>query len=177
MHFIRMSLSYSEQAECPLYSMLKRLTNLAIMALGVLLLGVAESGCSSSEPVAHPTWTTSLPLALAQARTEHKLVLMDFTGSDWCVPCRELHDQVLETLKFKNYADTNLVLVVVDFPERKPLTDEQQQANDALKKQFDVPGYPTLILLDADGKVLSKKLGYDDASDLIADLEKKGKGG
>ncbi len=156
---------------------MKRLTNLLIMALGVFTLGVAESGCTSSEPVAHPAWTTGLPQALAKAKAEHKLVLMDFTGSDWCHPCRELHDRVLETEKFKEYADTNLVLVLVDFPEHKPQPTEERQANEALQKQFDVPGYPTIILLDADGKVISKNVGYDGGtvSQFISELQKSAK--
>jgi len=157
--------------------MLKRAFNLAVMALGVVLLGIAESGCTSTEPPGHPDWMTSLPQALTKAKAEHKLVLMDFTGSDWCAPCRELHDRVFETANFKNYADSNLVLVVVDFPEHKAQSAEERQTNEALKKQFDVPGYPTIILLDGDDKVLTKQTGIDadHSSQFIAWLEKAAK--
>lgn len=158
--------------------MLKRLANLLLMALGVFVLGLAESGCTSEEPAAHLDWMTSLPSALGKAKAEHKLVLLVFTGSDWCAPCRQMHDRVLETQRFKDYADTNLVPVQLDFPQRKPQPAELKQANEALQKQFDVPGYPTVILLDDTGKVVSKQVGYDgeSAKSFIAQLQAAGKG-
>ena len=59
-------------------------------------------------------WLTDLPKAQAQAKADHKVVFMDFTGSDWCPPCKALHKNILSTPEFEAYAKTNLVLVLVD---------------------------------------------------------------
>jgi thiol-disulfide isomerase/thioredoxin len=65
-------------------------------------------------------WTSDFPAALRRARSEGKTVLLDFTGSDWCAGCRRSRTKVLEKPEFLAYAAKHLVLVEVDFPERKP---------------------------------------------------------
>ena len=128
-------------------------------------------GASASESA---TWLTDLPKAQAQAKAEKKLVLMDFTGSDWCPPCKALHKNVLTKPEFEDYARTNLVLVEVDFPNQKPQSEALKKANEALQAKFKVDGYPTVILLDAEGKELYRKSGYSGTTvkDFIAMLEK-----
>jgi len=120
------------------------------------------------------TWLTDLPKALGLAKSEHKLVLMDFTGSDWCPPCKALHKTVFSSQDFADYAKTNLVLVLVDFPNAKPQTEELKKANQALSDKFKVEGYPTVIVLDGNGNQLSKELGYEGTTpkEFIANLEK-----
>ncbi len=119
-------------------------------------------------------WSTDLPKALVQAKAEKKLVLMDFTGSDWCPPCKALHKQVLSTTEFTDYAKTNLVLVLVDFPNSKPQTDELKAANKALADKFSIEGFPTIIVLNGEGNVLSKDVGYsgEKTKEFIAKIEK-----
>ena len=122
-------------------------------------------------------WGTDLPKALAQAKTEKKMVFLDFTGSDWCPGCILFHDQVAASPKFASYAKTNLVLVEVDFPNKKPQSDALKAANDILQKKYDIEGFPTFILLDMDGKQLARQTGYapDSADAFMAGLEKLGK--
>ena len=113
-------------------------------------------------------WLTDLPKALAQAKADKKMVFMDFTGSDWCPPCKALHKKVLTSKVFEGYAKKNLVLVVVDFPHSnsktlfKGQTEELKKANEALAKKYGIDGFPTVIVLDGDGNQLSKEVGYDD---------------
>lgn len=144
-----------------------------VLLAAAILLAVVGMGCQREEPAAKLDWSTDLPGALAKAKTEHKVVLLDFSGSDWCEPCRQLSRNILETVKFKGYADTNLVLVEVDFPRNKEQPEALKQANADLQTRFQVQGYPTLVLLDADGKVLVNDAGYDSESveDFIAGLE------
>lgn len=96
-------------------------------------------------------WSTDLAKAQAQARAEGKAVLVNFTGSDWCGWCMKLRKDVFLKPAFTNYAQTNLVLVEVDFPKRKPLTPAAQKANQQLAQQFQVQGFPTLVLIDSTG--------------------------
>ena|SRR5438309_6326860 len=107
-------------------------------------------------------WLTDLPKAQAQAKKENKLVMLDFTGSDWCGWCIKLNKEVFSKEEFAAYAKKNLVLVEVDFPRRKELSAELTKANKALQEKYKIEGYPTLIVLNGDGKQVGK-LDYGDA--------------
>lgn len=106
-------------------------------------------------------WMTSLPKAQAKAKEEHRLVIMDFTGSDWCPWCIKLRKEVFNTAEFTEYAKTNLVPVEVDFPRSKEQSAEQKKANDALLKKYKIEGFPTVVVLNTEGKRLGE-LGYDE---------------
>jgi protein disulfide-isomerase len=109
-------------------------------------------------------WLTSVPEALAQAKKENKLVLLDFTGSDWCLPCQKLAKNVFSTSEFAGYAQTNLVLVELDFPLAKKQSPELIAANSALQEKYHVDGQPTVILLKPDGAALWTHAGYEGQS-------------
>ena len=104
-------------------------------------------------------WHTDLAKAQAQAKAEKKLVMLDFTGSDWCGWCIKLHKEVFSTPEFTEYAKKNLVLVEVDFPRKKAQSAEQKKANQALQNKYKIEGYPTLIVLNGEGKNIGR-LGY-----------------
>jgi thioredoxin-related protein len=105
-------------------------------------------------------WLTSYDKALEQAKTENKILLVEFHGSDWCPPCIKLNDEVLTKSEFKELADSSLVLVNADFPRKSKLPEEQQAHNDALAKKFGVQYFPTVLLISADGEVLDKMVGF-----------------
>ncbi len=123
------------------------LTTLALTAL-------ARAGAPSG-------WTDDYDKAMEKAKTEKKNVLLDFTGSDWCGFCIALDKEVFSTAKFKTWAKNNAVLVQLDFPHGKRLSSKLQKQNDELKTKFGASGFPTIVVLDAEGKVLTKKTGYD----------------
>ena len=120
------------------------------------------------------TWLTDLPAAQAQARSENKIVLMDFTGSDWCSWCIKFKKEVLDTKGFQQYAGNNVVLVEVDFPDKKPQPADLKKANAALKDKYKIEGYPTFVVLDKDGKEIGRQVGYSAGGPkaFIAQLEK-----
>jgi thioredoxin-related protein len=109
-------------------------------------------------------WTTDYAAALVKAKAEKKLVLLDFTGSDWCGYCKLLDKEVFPTPTFNDFADKNYVLVTVDFPKQKQLPDDLQKQNQALGDKFGVEGFPTLIVVDPTGKELGRQTGYDPGS-------------
>ena len=119
-------------------------------------------------------WLTDFSKAKAQAKADHKMVLMDFNGSDWCPPCKALRKNVLSSPEFTDYAKKNLVLVDVDFPTHKELPADQKQANNALAQKFGVENFPTVVVLNSDGKEIKKSVGYDgqNAKQFIAELQK-----
>lgn len=118
-------------------------------------------------------WLTDLDKAKEKAKAENKMVLMDFTGSDWCPPCKALHKNVLASPEFVEFAKKNLVLVEVDFPTKKPQSDELKKANKTLAKKFGIKAYPTIVVLDSTGKELSNESGYggEKAKEFIAKIE------
>ena len=104
-------------------------------------------------------WHTNLEEAQKEsAKTGHP-IFVDFTGSDWCGWCIKLHKEVLSKKEFIEYAAHNLVLVEVDFPRRKKLPEAQEKYNISLRDKYKVRGYPTILLLDKDGKVI-ETTGY-----------------
>lgn len=106
-------------------------------------------------------WLTDFKKAQEQAKATNKLLLIEFTGSDWCPPCRMLQKEVLSTREFQEYASKNLVLLEVDFPRAKQQTAELQQQNQTLAERFAIDGFPSIILLNGDGKKLGQLVGYD----------------
>jgi len=110
--------------------------------------------------LAAPVWVTDLPAAQAQAKKENKLVLMNFTGSDWCGWCKKLQKEVFSTKEFEQYAKDNVVLVEVDFPDKKLQTQQLKAANEALQGKFKAEGYPTIVVLNKDGKEVWRQGGY-----------------
>lgn len=142
---------------------MKKLALLLATMFAAFQLHAAEAG-----------WLTDLPKAQAQAKAEKKLVLLDFTGSDWCPPCKNLHKTVLTSPEFTAFAKDNLVLVELDFPRSKPQSAELKAANRKLSEKFNIEGYPTVIVLDASGKEVFKEVGYGGtpAKDYVAKLAK-----
>jgi len=105
-------------------------------------------------------WLTDLDTAKAQAVKENKPVLVDFTGSDWCPPCKALHKNVFESAEFAAVAP-KYVLVELDFPRKTPQAPELKAKNAALSKQFGISGFPTVLLIDAkSGDVFGKTVGF-----------------
>lgn len=122
---------------------------------------------------AEPVWLTNLDQAKARAAAEHKHVLINFTGSDWCGFCIKLHREVFSQPEFAEYAGKHLVLVEVDFPRRKEQPETLKAANRKWSNHYKVSGFPTLILLDSQGKEVGKMVGYGGGG-LTSVLEKLG---
>ena len=104
-------------------------------------------------------WLTDYDNALKQAAAEKKPVVINFTGSDWCGWCIRLDKEVFSQQEFVNYAKDNVVLVKLDFPRKKPLSEAEKKKNEALAQKFGVRGFPTIVVLDPKGKQLGE-LGY-----------------
>lgn len=111
-----------------------------------------------------PGWTDDYAKAVEKAKAENKNLLLDFTGSDWCGFCMSLDKEVFSTAKFKEWAKQNVVLVQVDFPHRTKLSQKLQTQNDELKGKYPFRGYPTIVVLDAAGTELGRKVGYHPGS-------------
>ena len=153
---------------------------LLILVISLLLGSIAATGCSNpmfngfrkktdsdSAPYASDArqtsttdgWLTSLDEAKALSRQTGKPILMDFTGSDWCIYCKKLKREVFAKPEFESWARENVVLLEVDFPKYGDQSDLVRKQNEELKQQFKISSYPTVLMVDANDKVLGK-MGY-----------------
>jgi len=106
-------------------------------------------------------WMTDFEKAKAVAKEKNLPILIDFSGSDWCGWCIKLDKEVFSQQAFKDYAKDNLVMMSADFPnDKSKLSAEVQAQNDKLAKEFGIRGFPTVYLLNADGKPFAKT-GYE----------------
>lgn len=115
-------------------------------------------------------WGTDYDAALARAAKEKRPVLALFTGSDWCPYCVQLEKKVLKDSSFRKFAEKNVVLLYLDFPRKKPLSETLTAQNKKLAVKYGVKGFPTSLLLNADGKLLGK-IGARNAKGYIHDIE------
>lgn len=99
-------------------------------------------------------WESNYQKALKRAKQEHKPILVNFTGSDWCGWCIKLKREVFSQENFKEYAKKNLVLLTLDFPKKKTLPSWEQNQNQKLAQKYGVKGFPTVLLLDNNEKLL-----------------------
>ncbi len=129
---------------------------LTVAALcAALALGAFARGGSAAEDL----WQTDFKAAQAKAKQEKKYLLVDFTGSDWCIWCIRLHNEVFDKEPFKAEAPKQFVLVELDFPHEKELSDDLKKQNKELAEKYNVKGFPTVLLLDAEGEVMART-GY-----------------
>lgn len=114
---------------------------------------------------------TDLPAALAKAKAENKLVLVDFTGSDWCSACIKLRRTVLDTPEFREYAADGFVLMEVDLPQRKSFDPTLRARNEEIAKKYRIAAYPTIMVLNHRGQVLGGFEGFKPHKEVIFALE------
>jgi len=143
----------------------------------LLLCAVVFSIAFAGTLQAEPSWGTDYKKAQEEAKSGKKLLLVDFTGSDWCGWCIKLNREVFSKPEFKDYATKNLVLLEVDFPRAKVLPDPVKRQNQELANEYQIQGFPTIVVLDGEGHKVGE-LGYMEggAPAFIAELEKFRKG-
>jgi len=122
--------------------------------LSAIILVAFFVGCSKSGAKDNLNWEPNLEAALKQAKAENKAVLVNFTGSDWCQWCKRLNSEVFSQPAFEDYADNNLVLVKLDFPQSIPQSPETKMYNSMIAQRFGVEGFPTILLFNPQGKLI-----------------------
>lgn len=122
----------------------------------IILLAALAAGMAWAD-----IWTDNFEKAQLEAKASGKVLLLNFSGSDWCGWCKKLDREVFSKNEFKAFARERLVPVVIDFPQRKAQSRKVQERNLALAKQYKVQGFPTILLVSAEGKVIART-GYRD---------------
>lgn len=133
--------------------------NLKIL-FGLLLLATQLNAAVRHDGAKVGEWTMDYDAALKLAKKENLPLMLNFTGSDWCHWCIEIEHKVFSQPAWQEFAASNIVLVTLDFPRRsKTVPEKYVDRNSQLAAKFGVQGYPTLMILDSDGKTLLGKMG------------------
>jgi thioredoxin-related protein len=112
-------------------------------------------------------WQVDFEKARHIAQVEHKFILLNFSGSDWCGPCIKMHEEIFDSPIFEEFAMGHLVLVKADFPRLKKhaLTKEQQKRNEELAEMYNKRGiFPLTLLINPQGKIIRSWEGYPSLS-------------
>ena len=107
-------------------------------------------------------WQPDFETAKKVARQKHELILLNFSGSDWCGPCMLLRKKIFESDVFSKMADSSLVMINADFPRDKKnqLDEKTARQNDALADKYNPDGnFPYTLLLDGNGNVIKSWIG------------------
>lgn len=111
------------------------------------------------------------PHSVAEARElahkEHKFILVNFSGSDWCGPCILMDKEIFKTHSFKIFADSTLIIINADFPRKKKnqLSVKQQELNNAMAETYNPRGiFPFTTLLNENGEILKTWEGFPNIS-------------
>jgi len=127
----------------------------------LLAPALLATGLQASEPA----WMTDLAEARKVAAAQNKPILLYFTGSTWCPPCKLVHAEVLPSPAFEAFAKGH-VLVMLDYPPFSERSDEKVKANPALgklmefKARYKVAGFPTMLVLTPSGEEKARQVGY-----------------
>lgn len=106
-------------------------------------------------------WKDSFSKAQKMAKKQNKKILLFFTGSDWCSPCKSLEEDVLQTDRFKKLTK-NTILYKADFPRAIDLVSKKQKKeNSTLKEKYHISSYPVIIIIDKHGHVIAEKKSYN----------------
>ena len=144
----------------------------------LFLVAVAVSLVFASLTRAESDWLRDYNKAQEEAKSNHKLLFLNFTGSDWCGWCIKLDKDIFSQPQFKNFAHDNLVLLELDFPRRKSQPTEEKKQNVQLAQQYEVLGFPTIVVLNSNGQKVWQFDGYFPGGPeaFIAQLQKLPKG-
>ncbi|MEN8139393.1 MAG: thioredoxin family protein [Bacteroidota bacterium] len=131
---------------------------LAVPLLFIAMVASAQSSYEIKDPVVNEGWNNNAEEVFTRAKASNSAILMNFTGTDWCVWCKKIKKEIFDTKEFKDWAKKNNVeLLELDFPKRIQQSDQLRAQNASLARELGVRGYPSIFIISK-GKMI--KTGY-----------------
>ena len=122
--------------------------------ISLLCLCVVAAFCLSSMSTSSTlAWRTDYAKVLQESKSSGKPIFLFFTGSDWCVWCKRLEQEVFNQKEFIKSSD-KFIFVMVDLPMKTNLPASLEDQNERLQEQFSVKQFPTVVIIDGDEKVI-----------------------
>ena len=136
--------------------------------IAVLCAGLLATAWSAEKKSSSVKWESDVQTAQKTITgAKKKFIFLFFTAPAWCGPCRKLESGAIASAKFVKLAQKNAA-VKVDFSDRAKVSEQGQK----LLKDFGVRGFPTMIVLDANGKEKGRIVGYRPEKKFFAELKK-----
>jgi thioredoxin-related protein len=138
--------------------------NRSISSFFLILLVISQFALAEEISDTKVTWLTDFEQAIKQCKQTNKLILMAFTGSDWCHACMRLTKEQFENKSFKKFVAENFILIQVDFPrsKRNRLSSSQIAKNEKLAERYNPDGIvPFLVIVDESEAAIGKT-GYQE---------------
>lgn len=117
---------------------------------------------------------TNADEAFKIANESKKVVLLIFSGSDWCAPCVEFDKKVIQQAAFQSFAEQSLVILKADFPQRSKMPRELEEQNEGLASLYNPKGiFPMVLLLRSDKSVIATiSIKHQNADEFITDVKR-----
>ena len=119
-----------------------------IKAVTILLLLLANTNFVAQKPAAKKEtaliWYTNVSKAHDVSVASKKPIFAFFTGSDWCIWCKKIQQDVFSKTEFIKWAKKNVVLLELDYPRNKAQDPETVKQNQSLQQAFQVQGFPVI---------------------------------
>ena len=124
----------------------------------VLAVAIASTASAAKMSSSVPKgWIEDFEAAKKEAAASGKYILLAFSGSDWCGWCQRLDKEVLSKQAFLDGVSGDFVLLYVDTPNNKELLGEKAKTQKPkLVEKYEIRGFPTALILDADGKTVAQ---------------------
>ncbi len=95
--------------------------------------------------------------AIQKSAEDHKPIFLDVSAS-WCGPCKMLKRTTFPDKKVGEYFNANFINMEVD---------GDSSEGRFLAAKYNVRGYPTLMIIDGQGKVITATAGYHSPAELL----------
>lgn len=135
---------------------------LFVISLFLFSCGGGKKATVVQAPGVHFSDSETLSALLDQAELENKLVFVDFYTT-WCLPCRLMDEEVFPDQRVGDFMNENFINYKVN-------AEKDNGVN--LAFVYEVSAYPTLLFLDAKGRVIEKKIGAAFHEELLTMAER-----
>ncbi len=126
---------------------------------------------------AEDIWRDDIDAALEVAKADGKDLLLFYTGSDWCEPCKKMVAEILDKPDFLDAITKHFLLVELDFPHDRQLSNEMVKQNQEWSDKFGIEGFPTIVLMDLEQRPFGitgyREGGVGAYLDLLNDFRQK----